>query len=147
MYSAKIEALDADGKETVVSDVILFSPQISGDTSDPVVDIPEVLRVPVYVSKTFDLSEYISEMNSYDILFDQDVRIDENGNGILDDDYTKTASQISLVGNSLIVARHTTLDTHEMLVKVTDEQGNLTVKPLTIEIYAPVPQIDAMTGT
>ncbi len=139
MYSAQLRALSND--ETTVSDVILFSPQISGDSSAPIIDIPEVIRVPVYASKTIDLSEYISEMNSYDIVFDENVALDENGNGIPDDDFIKNGSKISLQNKTLNVNIHTSLDTYQSLFRVTDEMGNTAFKLVQIEIYPPVPQI------
>jgi hypothetical protein len=145
MYSAQLSVLDND--PTTVSDVILLSPQVSGDQSAPIIDIPDVIRVPVYSSKIVDLSEYVSEMNAYDIVFDEDITLDENGNGIPDDDFTKNWSGLSLVDKTLTIAAHTSLDTYESIFKVVDERGNTAFKWVQIEIYPPVPQITNISWT
>ncbi len=145
MYSARIRALTESN--TVRSEVVLFSPQIASDTSAPVIDFPDTVRVPVYATGTFDLTDYISEMHSYTVSIDEDITLDENGNGISEDDFTTTGSKISLRNNILTIAPHTSLDTATALLRVTDENGNTSLKGLTIEIYAPVPQITSITGT
>ncbi len=132
---------------SVRSSVILFSPQIASDTSAPVVDFPDTIRVPVYASASFDLTDYISEMHSYTVSIDEDITQDENENGIREDDFTITGSKITLQEKILNIVPHTSLDTSTALLRVVDENGNSTFKSLTIEIYAPVPQISIVTST
>lgn len=67
---------------------ILLAPQASSDRSPPIVDIPELIRIPVYTSKTYKLSDYITERNKYSVKVDPDISVDADGNGLTNDDFS-----------------------------------------------------------
>ncbi len=119
MYSARLRSLES---ESTQSDVVLFAPQVFSDNTAPVVDLPDQIRIPVYAERIFDLRDTISEMNTYSVSIDENIRVDTNGNQISDDDFSQTGSQISLQGNNLIIHPYTTLGTFVALISVSDDQ-------------------------
>ena len=118
VYSARMKSLDT---EEVLTNISLFAPQIASDKSAPIIDFPETVRIPVYSTKSFALEDFISEMHDFTVRIDPNTALDENKNGIYDDDLTITGSNIILDANNLTFRAHTNLDTYTALMEVTDE--------------------------
>ena len=133
--------------EEVLTSISLFAPQIASDKSAPVIDFPETVRIPVYSTKSFALKDFISEMHDYTVRIDPNTTVDEDKNGIYDDDLTTTGSNIIVDANTLTFRAHTNLDTYTALMEVRDEMGNVSRKAFNVEIYAPIPSIDTITNT
>jgi hypothetical protein len=144
VYSARMKSLDT---EEVLTSISLFAPQIASDKSAPVIDFPETVRIPVYSTKSFALKDFISEMHDYTVRIDPSTTVDEDKNGIYDDDLTTTGSNIIVDANTLTFRAHTNLDTYTALMEVRDEMGNVSRKAFNVEIYAPIPSIDTITNT
>ncbi|MBP9779728.1 hypothetical protein KBD33_03855 [Candidatus Gracilibacteria bacterium] len=145
MYSARIERFDIPKDQRVYSNVVLFSPQSSNDSNAPIIDTPDVIRIPVYATGSLDLARYVSEMNDYSILFDEDIAKDTITNGVPYDDFVTEGSKMKLKDDEIFFEVQTTLSTYTALLKITDEGGNVAFKDLNIEIYAPIPQIENIT--
>lgn len=144
VYSARIKSLDT---EQVLTNVSLFAPQIASDKSDPIIDFPDNIRIPVYSTVSFPFDDFISEMSSYRVRIDPDTSKDQDNNGIYDDDFTLTGTNIQVNSKSLTFQAHTTLETYTALMEVVDEMGNTSRKAFNVEIYAPIPTIQAVTNT
>lgn len=143
-YSARLHSM---GENAVNAWVILFAPQASSDNSAPVIDIPENIRIPVYSTKTLTMSEYITEMNTYTMAIDPDVTIDSNGNWVVDDDFWEGSQIVRLQQNALILWSFDTIGRHIAQIRVTDAFGNVAYKAFTIDVYAPIPQIQTISNT
>lgn len=52
-----------------------------------------------------------------------------------------------LTDTSLVFGPYDTLGSHLMNLRVEDEYRNITIMPLQIQVYAPIPQIDTMTSS
>lgn len=87
MYSARIASTQSEG---IQSDVILFAPQLTLDKNPPLIDMSEKIRIPVYTERSIDLRDEISEIQDYSIEIDQNRQIDEDNNGVYDDDFMFT---------------------------------------------------------
>jgi hypothetical protein len=138
-YHASLQSLTSN--RVTPSRVTLLSPQKIFDTSAPEIDIPEVVRVPVYQNISLPLGDAISEMHSYIVSLDPDISQDENGNGVYDDDFSTGGANIVVSGKSLNIGPFLTLGNREIKLKVTDDLGNIAYKNITLSVYAPIPSL------
>lgn len=82
-YSARMRSSDSETN----AGVALFAPQASLDHGSPIVDLDDRIRVPVYKSISYQLSDFITDVSPYTVSIDPDLTQDENQNGIYDDDF------------------------------------------------------------
>ncbi len=69
---------------------MLLSPQTTSDDGAPIVDLPSRIRLPIYSTKSYKISDILTDLSSASITIDSDLTTDTNGNGIFDDDFTTT---------------------------------------------------------
>ncbi len=143
-YSARLTRLDPN---RTLTDVILLSPQMSADSGAPIIDFPDTIRVPVYAQKTYNLHDFISEMHTFNVMIDGDIRVDDNKNGIADDDFSLSSTWMKIEGDNLIILPHESLDTTNFIMRVRDEVWNTSYKVIKLEIYSPIPEITNVTST
>lgn len=67
--------------------VILFSPQASSDDGAPVIDLPTRIRLPIYSTKTYKISDILTDLSDVTLAIDGNLTVDTNNNGIPDDDF------------------------------------------------------------
>lgn len=78
---------------------------------------------------------------------DSDLTIDSNKNGIFDDDFSSTGTGFSISQNDLVFGKFDMPGNYDMLIKAIDEVGNIAIVPVTIEAYAPIPNITNVTSS
>ncbi len=127
--------------------VILFSPQVSSDDGAPLIDLPTRIRLPIYSTKSYKISDILTDLSNATLAIDSDLTIDTNGNGIPDDDFGTNSSKFTLTPFDLVLGKFTTPGIYNMSLKATDDMGNTTVMPLQIEAYVLIPQIQIVTPT
>lgn len=82
--------MDSTDIAAVRAGPMLLAPQASSDRGYPIVETPSSIRIPVYTSKSFKLSDYIIERSTYSVSADPDTTVDGNGNTIMDDDFSSS---------------------------------------------------------
>lgn len=87
-YNARLSSLDS----SVHAGITLFTPQASLDHGAPVVDIADTIRIPVYQTKSYILTDIITEISPYMVTVDPDTTQDTNDDGIYANDYMTSAS-------------------------------------------------------
>ena len=50
----------------------------------------------MYQKQSFPLKDFIFETNSYSTLIDPDISLDQNGNGVFDDDFTSSGTFVHI---------------------------------------------------
>lgn len=145
-YSARMRSMNYPSNTYTIP--VLLAPQAASDHSAPVVDIPEMIRVPVYTTKNLKLSDYITERSNFSIAIDPDISVDTNGNSVTNDDFTQAGgSGVTYSSGILSFGPFDTIGNRTAILTVTDEFNNTTNLALNIEIYTPTPQITATTGS
>lgn len=96
---------------------------------------------------TYPFSDFITEMSTYSVSIDPDVTQDEDGDGIYDNDYTRSASGVTVTDTSIVFGPYSELTAHLMALRVQDEYSNTTILPIRVEIYSPIPQIETVSDT
>lgn len=127
--------------------VILFSPQASSDDGAPVIDLPTRIRLPIYSTKTYKISDILTDLSNVTLAIDSDLTVDSNNNGIPDDDFLPSGTGFTLNSYDLVFGKFTAPGTYTMSLRATDEMGNTAVMPLQIEAYTLIPQIQNVTTT
>ena len=82
--------------------VVLLSPQIASDSSNPVISLSERIRVPVYVEKKFPISDFVTELSDFTIQIDENINIDSDANGVYDDDFDSTRNHVKISDQEII---------------------------------------------
>ncbi len=154
-YYAKIRSFKKQLFSTY-SNQVLLSPQNESDTTAPEISNISTLRLPVYVQKTFDLSEAIFENswnnNIKDIYIDFDLGVDSNA------DWNKTNDRDFVLGNiknNLRITKEwarillqagpfTDLINKQIRLYVIDANNNVWVKNINFVVYSPIPRIDSI---
>lgn len=99
-YYARLHHL-SQGKNNRAG-VVLLSPQLSSDSSNPVISLSERVRVPVYVEKKFPISDFITELSGFSIQIDENMNVDSDGNGVYDDDFDSNRSNVKISDQEII---------------------------------------------
>ena len=89
-YQSRIQSLTLS--HSVRSSPIIFAPQASSDTSPPVIDLPDTIRIPVYTAQSYNLKDIITEASSYTLDVDDNALVDTNGDGVPDNDFALSGS-------------------------------------------------------
>jgi hypothetical protein len=144
-YSARMRSLIDD--RNIHAWVTLLAPQASLDRSNPVINIPGKLKVPVYQKLSLSRSDIITDMSSYTLGIDPDVTTDADGNWIFEDDFVTSASGMNITPTDIIFGTYDTLGTRMVNMQVIDAYGNTTVEEVEIDVYAPIPQIQSISAT
>jgi hypothetical protein len=144
-YSARLRSLKDNS--IVRAGVTLLAPQASLDRSPPVLELPSSIRIPVYQSQKYLLSDIVTDMSAYSFLIDPDITQDENANTFFEDDFTSTGIGMNIDNESVSFGPFDALGTRTMYIQIQDEYGNTTRESLDIEVYAPVPQIQTLSAT
>lgn len=143
LYSARLRSLDSD----VRAGVTLLAPQESLDQSPPLIELDDTLRIPVYQSRIYSLSGILRDQSPVTLSIDPDITQDENGDSIVDNDFSDSGSTFYLSGDILRFGPFDTLDRHTVLLRANDAFMNLTLLPVILEVYAPTPEIEGFTST
>jgi hypothetical protein len=142
-YSAALRGLNAWDTPTRVT---LLAPQKSSDKSPPEIELPDRIRIPVYQTQDFLLRNTILETNAYTLLWDDDIRQDTDQNGVFDDDFRDIGSGMKITPSLLSFWPFPVVENRTIVLRAEDEFGNITEKPVTLEIYSPVPQISNISS-
>lgn len=126
---------------------LLISAQRENDTGAPVVDLPSQLRIPVYAKRSFPLKDILSDLGIATLRIDEDTTIDSNNDGIYDNDFTPSGSRFSLSSSDLTIGPFTAPGNYTFALQTIDDMGNMSVNPLEIEVYSPIPNIDVVTAS
>ncbi len=97
-YFSRLRAMTQNGEISDAAGVTLLAPQKSLDTDAPIVDIPQTIRVPVYQKKEFITKEVITDISEYTIQIDPDITVDENGDGLFDNDFSQQGTGVEIRG-------------------------------------------------
>lgn len=99
-YYARLHHLSE--KKNNRAGVILLSPHSGSDSTTPVVNLSDNIRIPVYSKMTIALDRHITELSSYRVTLDADNTVDSNKDGVFDNDFENT-SEASIQNNSLMI--------------------------------------------
>lgn len=125
--------------------VILLSPQLSSDSSAPIVSIDSVVRVPVYAETRYNFSDIITELSSYTVTVDEDISQDEDNNSIFDDDFVSKWKNISINNSEIIFWKYDSPGNKNIILKVRDENWNTTLVPIVVEVFTPIANLENAT--
>ncbi len=142
-YYARLQNLT--DKKTDRAGVILFAPQVTSDDGDPIVDLPTRIRLPIYSSRSYKLTDILTDLSTASISIDPDLTTDTNQNGIFDDDFSSSGAGFSISSQEIVFGPFATPGNYNMTLRATDEIGNTTTMPLTVDAYALIPQIQSVT--
>ncbi len=138
-YFARLSAIQSNGVVSDHAGITLLAPQKSLDTDPPIVDLPDTIRVPVYQKKDFILKDVMTDSSDFSVKIDPNITLDENGDGIYDNDFSPQGTGVSVVSGKISFGPYDTLDPRLMSLEVMDEFGNTTIHPIGIEVYTPTP--------
>jgi hypothetical protein len=85
-YSARLQNLT--DKQIDRAGVILIPPQATSDDGDPIVDLPTRIRLPIYSTRSYRITDILTDLSNATISIDSDLTRDTHSNGIFDDDFT-----------------------------------------------------------
>ncbi len=145
-YYARIHSF-AENIDSTLSHQILLSPQTQADRLAPQIGLNQKIRIPVYQSQEVDLTPYIYEDSGLsgisDVWVDFDLLTDndEDGNPANDRDdeniiISQTATKISIE-----FGPYDSIFERDIIIALTDDNGNLATKRVPFEVYPPVPSI------
>jgi hypothetical protein len=144
-YYARIQNLTT--KKMDRAGVVLFAPQASSDDGAPVVDLPTRIRLPIYATKAYKISDILTDLSQATITIDSDLMVDSNNNGVSDDDFTIFGTGFQVSDQILTFGKFTTPGVYNMALRAIDDMGNIAIMPLVVEAYALIPQIQTVTKT
>lgn len=130
-YYSQVRGLYAEGYSTV-SDGILLNPQICGDDSEPYPVISDS-SVDVAIFSTTEVSaagSFDSDSEVTDAYWDLDASIDEDGNGVTNDDE-------DLSGLTVEIGPYDEIGEKQATVWISDTAGNQSSANVTVNIYVP----------
>lgn len=142
-YYARLANLTA--RKTDRAGVILLSPQAASDDGAPIVDLPTRIRLPIYATKSYKVSDILTDLSRANISIDNDLTRDADNNGISDDDFATSGTGFSISPQTLIFGQFRTPGKYNMLLNAVDDMGNTSTVPLQIEAYVVIPQIQNVT--
>lgn len=87
-YYARLQNLTE--KKTDRAGVILFAPQATSDDGEPIVDLPTRIRLPIYSSRSYRITDILTDLSAASITIDPDLATDTDNNGIFDDDFASS---------------------------------------------------------
>lgn len=143
-YYARLSHLSAPNN--VRAGVVLLSPQLASDSTSPVISLSDVIRVPVYAEKSYKIADIVTELSGYELKIDEDASVDANKNDVYDDDFDEARNNVTITENDIIFHDFKTPQNREMVLQVRDEFGNISKFPLTVEVYTPIPNIEAVSS-
>lgn len=142
-YSARLSALGHDTH----AGITLLAPQASLDQTGPLITLDDTIRIPVYKTRTLSYADIITDVSPYTVSIDPDITQDENLDGNPTNDFTGSTQGIQLSDSSITFGPYDTLGKRGMILRAVDSYNNLTLTPITLDIYTPVPQITTVTAT
>lgn len=151
-YYARLAAFEDDILSTW-SKQILLSPQEYSDTLAPQIALNQDIRIPVYQMQRVDLTPYIYEDGGLsgiiDVRVDFDANTDSDGDGNSEND--RDSENISIyrtpVSIEIEFGAYDTLFTRNIVIALTDDNGNVWQAQIPFEVYAPEPNIYEVEGT
>jgi FG-GAP-like repeat len=144
-YYARIENLT--DKKLDRAWVTLLSPQAASDDGDPVIDLPTEIRLPIYTTHSYPLSDVLTDLSAATLTVDSDITTDTDNNGVFDDDFTAKSSTVAISSSDIIFGSFIQPGRYNMMLKAVDALGNMTTMPLIVTAYTPLPQIQSVTST
>jgi hypothetical protein len=127
--------------------VTLLSPQAASDDGDPVIDLPTEIRLPIYTTRSYLLSDVLTDLSAVTLTVDSDITTDSDKNGVFDDDFTAKSTTVSISSADITFGSFTQPGKYNMILKAVDALGNTTTMPLIVTAYTPIPQIQSVTST
>lgn len=118
-YYARLQNLTV--KKMDRAGVILFAPQISSDTGAPIVDLPSRIRLPIYSTKTYKISDILTDLSSATITIDSNLNIDSDNNGSSGDDFAQIGTGFSISNTSITFGSFATPGKYSMNLRALDE--------------------------
>jgi len=113
----------------------------------PQIGLNQKIRVPVYQSQEVDLTPYIYEDSGLagisDVWVDFDLLTDsdEDGNTRNDRDTDNISIMQSLTNITIEFGPYESLFERDIVIALSDDNGNIAIKQVPFEVYAPVPSI------
>jgi len=151
-YYARIAALEDDTYSTW-SRQILLAPQSYSDTLAPQIGLNQKIRIPVYQQQTVDFTPYVYEDGGLswisDVRIDFDTSVDSDGDGDTKNDRDTDNITIYKTPIRLEVdfGAYDYLFEQNILIALTDDNGNVGEKEIPFEVYAPEPNINDVIET
>jgi hypothetical protein len=121
----------------------LLAPQASSDDGSPIVDLPSRIRLPIYSTREYKITDILTA----NITIDNDLTTDSNNDSISDNDFAVSGTGFEITTQSLKFGKFTVPGKYNMTLRAVDDMGNTTVMPLIVEAYTLVPQIQNVTNT
>lgn len=118
-YYARLKHL-SEGKNDRAG-VLLMAPQLASDKTSPVISLGDSIRVPVYAEQSFALSDIVTELSKYSVTVDPDTTVDENKNGIYDDDFVASGDGVRVTDHDMIFGPFSAPGARTMNLKIRDE--------------------------
>lgn len=125
----------------------MLAPQASSDDGSPIVDLPSRIRLPIYSTREYKITDILTDLSSANITIDNDLTTDSNNDGISDNDFAVSGTGFEITTQSLKFGKFTVPGKYNMTLRAVDDMGNTTVMPLIVEAYTLVPQIQNVTNT
>ena len=102
--------------------VVLFAPQASSDAGAPVIDLPSQIRLPIYSTKTFKISEIMTDLSNAQIFADGDLTLDSNGDNIPDNDFSKVGTGFKITQTEISFGLFNKPGKYTMNLQAVDEE-------------------------
>jgi hypothetical protein len=127
--------------------VTLLAPQAASDDGAPIIDLPTEIRLPIYTTRSYVLSDILTDLSAATLTVDSDITSDTDGNTIFDDDFVSASPTANISIRDLTFGSFTQPGKYNMILRAIDALGNTTTMPLTVTAYTPIPQIQSVTST
>nr|MDD3720153.1 VCBS repeat-containing protein [Candidatus Gracilibacteria bacterium] len=150
-YYSRINAFKENINGTKSSQVLL-SPQLSSDNNAPEINLSGNIKIPVYQKYTYDFTPYIYEDSGLigidDFYIDTDLDVDSDNDGDKTNDRDIDNGLVKKTFNSVKVdfGPYNELFTKKIGLHIKDLAGNSLYKEAILEVYSPIPSIDAKNG-
>lgn len=148
-YYSKITWFKA-GNFTTSSAQEIMSPQVQADTKAPELDMNSVIKVPVYIWKTIDLTDSLYENSGIsglkEVYIDSNLKVDSDndGNPANDKDSISKANievQLSSTSLKLKILPFDSIFTKNIRLYMVDKNNNIWYKDLVLTVYSPIPEV------
>lgn len=127
--------------------VTLLAPQAASDAGAPIIDLPTDIRIPIYTTRSYALSDILTDLSPVTLTIDSDITTDTDHNSIFDDDFVSASPTANISPRELVFGSFTQPGKYNMMLRAVDALGNTTTMPLTVTAYTPIPQIQGVTST
>ena len=127
--------------------VTLLAPQAASDDGDPIIDLPTEIRLPIYTTRSYALSDILTDLSAATLTVDSDITSDTDGNTVFDDDFVSASLTANISSREITFGSFTQPGKYNMVLRAVDALGNTTTMPLTVTTYTPIPQIQSVTST